>query len=247
MLLSTMFPSIRKFPFPRRLRPRRCLLAAALAMALAAGGAAPGFAQVQPANRQVPVEQFVQELEASYRHVRGLKAQFTQTYHWGAQTRTESGSVVFARGGRMRWEYHRPETKLFISNGKQVTLYLPAEKQATVSSLKGSEDYRVPFRLLLSRLDLKKFFEKIEDAPRALAAAPGDRVLRATPKHGDRSGIHQVVMEITPAFDICRLVIVYSDRTRMEFTFSDILRNPSWTPAEFEFQPPRGTEVIVQH
>lgn len=227
-----------------RLRICACLLAV---MLVSAGAGTPAVAQGQPSSRKVPVEQFVRELEASYRHVSSLKAQFTQTYHWGARTRTESGIVMFARGGRMRWDYRRPEAKLFISNGKQVTLYVPAEKQATVSSLKRSEDYRVPFRLLLSRLDLKKFFSKIEDAPEALAAAPGDRVLRATPKHGDRTGIHRVVMEITPAFDIRRLLIVYSDRTRMEFTFGDIRRNASWTAAEFEFHPPPGTEVIEQH
>jgi outer membrane lipoprotein carrier protein len=241
-----MYLPIVEFPPGDRRRVRACLLAGVLVSALAAVTGAPCLARGRPASPKASVEQFVQELEASYRRVSSLKAQFTQTYHWGGRTRTESGSVVFAHGGRMRWDYLRPEPKLFISNGKQVTLYVPAEKQATVSSLKGSEDYRVPFRLLLSRLDLKKFFERIEDAPQALAAAPGDRVLRATPKHGDRTGIHQVVMEISPAFDIRRLLIVYSDRTRMEFTFSHIQRNVSWTAAEFEFQTPPGTEVIHQ-
>jgi outer membrane lipoprotein carrier protein len=244
MLLKTMRLSIPEFPSSRLFRRRPCFLAALLAGALGAGIAARARAALNP---QAPAAQFVRELEESYHQVRSLKAQFTQTYHWGARTRTESGSVMFARGGRMRWDYRRPESKLFISNGKQVTLYVPAEKQATVSALKGSEDYRVPFRLLLSRLDLKKFFDKIEDAPQALPAADGDRVLRATPKHGDRSGIHQVLMQITPAFDIRRLVIVYSDHTRMEFTFQNIQRNVPWTPARFEFQPPQGTEVIVQH
>ncbi len=223
----------------------RALVATFLFCALGAGSAL--GQSPRPRAEAVPVGQFVRELEGSYHQVRSLQAHFVQIYHWGARTRRESGTVLLARGGRMRWDYRTPEPKLFLTDGKRATLYVPDEKQATVSSLKGSEDYRVPFRLLLSRLDLKKFFAKIEDAPGTPPAAPGDRVLRAFPKHGDRTGIHEVLMEMTPGFDVHRLVIVYSDHSRMEFTFSDIRRNVPWTPGRFRFQPPPGTQVIEQH
>lgn len=224
-------------------RARKCFLAVLLACAVGAGCAAGALAL---SDAEAPVAQFVRELEESYHDVRSLKAEFSQTYQWGNRARAESGTVYFARGGRMRWDYRQPDAKLFVSNGKQVFLYIPAEKQATVSSVKASEDYRVPFRLLLSRLDLGKVFAKIEDAPGALPAQDDDRVLRATPKHGDRSGVHQVLMEISPQFDIRRLTVVYTDNSRMEFTFDHIQRNVPSKPELFEFHPPPGTEVIEE-
>lgn len=195
---------------------------------------------------QIPIREFVRELESSYKGVQSLRADFTQSYGWGDRSRVESGTVYFARGGRMRWEYREPQEKLFISNGKQVLLYVPEEKQLTRTKVKSSEDVRVPFRLLLSRLDLDKVFGEIEYAGDALKAEPGNRVLRAIPKHGDDSGIHEVFMEITSDFHIRKLVVVYADRSRMSFAFKDTVRNVRVKSGLFEFTPPPGTEVIDQ-
>jgi len=194
----------------------------------------------------ITVEDYVRQLESSYKGVQSLRADFTQSYEWGDRTRVETGTVTFARGGRMRWEYRDPQEKLFLSDGKQVFLYVPESRQLTRSTAKSAEDIRVPFRLLLSRLDLHKVFDKIEFAEGVVEAQPGDRVLRALPKHGDDSGIHEVFMEITPQFDIRRLRVVYADRSRMNFTFSDTEKNVRASPALFQFSPPPGTEVIDQ-
>jgi outer membrane lipoprotein-sorting protein len=104
----------------------------------------------------------------------------------------------------------------------------------------------VPFRLLLSRLNLRKVFSKIEFADEALAAQPGNRILRAFPRRGQDEMYSEVLMEVTGAFDIRRLVVFYADRSRMEFTFARIERNAAFSPALFRFVPPPGTEVIEQ-
>lgn len=189
---------------------------------------------------------FVLELESSYRGVRTLRAEFTQTYDWGGTRRVESGTVYFARGGWMRWDYHQPQEKLFVSDGKKLLLYVPAEKQLTRSSVKSSEDVRVPFRLLLSRLNLSKVFSKMEFADQALRPEPGNRVLRAFPKQGYEEDYREVLIELSPALDIRRLVVFYPDRSTMEFTFDRIERNVTLNPALFRFTAPSGTEIIEQ-
>jgi outer membrane lipoprotein carrier protein len=223
-------------------RRRACrgamLAAAALALMLTRGARVSADAP--------DVKEFVHQLESSYKGVHTLKADFTQIYQWGERTRQESGTVYFAHGGRMRWDYDSPEKKLFISNGKDVLLYVPEQKQMTRTTVKASEDVRVPFRLLLSRVDLGKVFEHIEFADDALQAQPGDRVLRAIPKHGDESGIHEVLLEVTPDFDIRTLVVFYVDHGKMTFRFQDMKRNARTTPELFEFQPPPGTQIIEQ-
>lgn len=192
----------------------------------------------------LPLNQFIDKVEKSYHEVRAIRADFTQTYDAGGGIRVESGTVVFARGGRMRWDYDVPEKKIFLTNKKEVLLYLPEENQLNRTPVKASEDYRVPFRLLLSRFDLKKVFHKFEDANHKFKHSPQDRVIIAYPKHAKKLGYQHVAIEFDPQLNIRRLVIVYADNTVMKFRFSHIRRNPKLSASLFEFDPPPGTEVI---
>ncbi len=192
------------------------------------------------------VEEYVSRLESSYHDVKTLRAEFIQTYISGGRTRAESGTVYFARGGQMRWDYREPEEKLFLSDGKKLFLYVPAEKQLTRSPAKSSDDARVPFRLLLSRLNLHRVFGQIEFADQALMPEPGNEVLRVLPKRGDEESFSEVLMELTPTFDIRRLVIHYADQSSMEFAFDRVARNADVSPTLFRFSPPAGTEIIDQ-
>jgi outer membrane lipoprotein carrier protein len=198
------------------------------------------------ATRASSLEEYVRQVESSYRSVRTLRADFTQTYTMGGRTRIESGAVYFARGGLMRWDYRQPQEKLFLSDGKKLLLYIPEEKQLTRSSVKASEDVRVPFRLLLSRLNLRRVFSRLEFAGPSVEHDPANRVLRAFPKRGYEEDYREVWMELNPEFDIRRLVIFYPDQSRMEFRFDAIIRNVPLRPALFRFMPPPGTEVIEQ-
>jgi len=223
----------------------RWICGAALALSLAASGSP---AQPAPASTSAcdSLEACIRGFEASYRGVRTLHAAFTQEYSAWSRTRVESGEVTLARGGRMRWDYQKPEPKLFLSDGKEVLLWVPAEKQLTRTPLKESADVRVPLDLLVSHVNLRRAFSKIEFADSEGAADPGDRVLRAYPKRGYDQEYHDVLVEVTPTFDIRRLVVTYPDETRMEFTFEHITRNAAVSPAMFSFTPPPGTEVIQQ-
>jgi len=193
------------------------------------------------------LEEYVRQFESSYHAVRTIRADFTQTYVSGGRTRIESGVVYFARGGLMRWDYQRPQAKLFLSDGKALSLYVPEEKQLTRSPLKASDDIRVPFRLLLSRLELRRVFSRIEFAPDALEHQPADRVLRAYPKKALQEDYQQVLMVISPQFDIRRLLVILPDQSTMEFDFDHIERDVPLSPSLFRFTPPPGTEVIDQH
>ena len=192
------------------------------------------------------VDGYVREFESSYHEVRSLRAEFTETYTLGGRTRIESGVVYFARGGLMRWDYQRPSEKLFLSDGKHLLLYIPAEKQLTRSPVKSSDDIRVPFRLLLTRLDLRRVFARFEFADQ-VSHDPGNRVLRAYPKQEYAEDYQDVLMELGAQFDVRGLVVDLPDHSRMEFRFDHIDRNPSLPRSLFQFSPPPGTEIIDQH
>jgi outer membrane lipoprotein carrier protein len=191
---------------------------------------------------------FIQQFESSYRDIRSLRADFSQTFSAGGRTRpTEEGRVSFARGGLMRWDYQRPAEKLFVSDGKEVSFYVPSDHQLTRTPMKESEDFRVPFELLLARLNLRRVFAKVELADAALDHVPADHVLRAFPKKEFAADYIDVLIDLSPQFDIRRLIVDYPDHSRMDFRFNHIERNPVLARSLFQFTPPAGTEIIDQH
>jgi outer membrane lipoprotein carrier protein len=194
----------------------------------------------------IPLEQFVRAFESSYRGVDTLRAEFRQTYTSGGRTRVESGTVSLAKGGRMRWDYREPEAKLFVSDGKNLFLYVPGEKQVRQSAAKASEDFRTPLSVLLSRLSLRKVFSKIEFADQALEPEAGNRVLRGYPRKEFEDEYRQVLIELSPQMDIRRLIVLYADNSTMEFVFTHLQRNTALPPSTFRFVPPADAEVIQE-
>lgn len=223
---------------------RRLLALSVLVSSVLPGGVPVGWSG--PRASSSGTEQIVRQIESSYREVRSLRAAFTQTYTWGARKRVESGTVYFARGGLMRWEYSAPTEKLFLADGKNLYLYVPAEKQLTRSKLKSSGDIRVPFLLMLSRLSLRKMFSKIEIADREPKRDSGDLALRAFPKRDQEEDYQEVLIELDPRLDIRRLVVLLNDHSTMEFAFDHIERNVPLGSRLFHFTPLPGTEVIEQ-
>ena len=231
---------ITRLPYLRRALPAACLLSMMLVAAISSGKAQAGRLSASAS----ALDQFVRSFQLHYTGVESLRAKFVQTYAAWGQTRVESGTVYLAQGGRMRWDYQNPTSKLFVSNGKQMVLYVPAEKQATLSPVQDSDEVRLPLSVLLSHLDLHKVFSRMEFAPQALNAAPGDRVLRGYPHRRFLNDYRSVLLEVTPQYDIRKIVVLYTDNTTMQFEFSDVRRNVPLDPTLFEFRPPAGTEVV---
>jgi outer membrane lipoprotein carrier protein len=220
-----------------------CLAALAFLLCVASGS--PTVAATS-GRANASLQEYVLRFERSYQGVRTLKANFTQSsFAWGRR-RVESGTVYMEQGGKMRWEYREPEPKLFLSTGKELLLYIPQEKQLTVSPIKGAGNVQVPLTMILSRLDLNKIFSRIEFADQALKHDPGDRVLRGVPRSRYRGDYSGALIELTPNFDIRRLVVLYADNSTMQFDFSDFHRNVSVDGSLFAFNPPPGTEIIHQ-
>lgn len=228
---------------------RAALLSAALAFTLGQAPACPGAGRASnPPDstdlKQASLAEIVKGIESHYRQVHTLKGQFTQTYSWGDNRKTESGVAYFARGGLMRWVYLEPKNKLVVSDGKTVWLYVPEDKQATRSEPKLNAETRVPFPLLVSHFKLRRIFSKIEFADQSLKADPGDRVLRGYPKTAYEDEYSDVLLEIGPSFELKRLVLHYPDHSVMQFDFAHMQSNVALRSELFQFNPPPGTQVI---
>ena len=142
----------------------------------------------------------------------------------------------------MRWEYKNPEEKLFVSDGKNVYLYVPAERQVNKEAVRESFDDRVPLMLLLGRSNLRNEFTRFELLDRK-PFLQGTRVVRMFPRR--KTDLTEVVMEVDPAnYLVRRLLLAHSDGSRSEFLFSNIQTDTGLRPPLFDFKVPAGVEVV---
>jgi outer membrane lipoprotein-sorting protein len=67
-------------------------------------------------------------------------------------------------------------------------------------------------------------------------------VLRGVPR--GKSEISEVQLEITPAHQIARIVLIAPDAGTTEFDFSGWKENLELTDSQFHFSAPAGVEVL---
>lgn len=200
-----------------------------------------------PPAASIQLEQLIRALEAHYNSLQTLKASFVQLYQegQGAPIREEAGVVYLRKPGRMRWEYTRPEVKLFISDGKMVYFYAPEDRQVTRMRAAESTDLRTPLRFLLGKLNLKRSFSRVELAGDVAPLDPANPVVRLLPKSPDER-FRELLVEVDQHTRIRRLVIYETDGSRTEFRLSGEEGNPPFDPGLFRFVIPRGVEVVEE-
>ena len=209
-------------------------IAIVLAMVLAMAKSAPALPNVRALARAV---------DEHYNHLQSLQAEFTEIYQGSGMERVESGSLWLKKPGKMRWEYRSPEEKLFVGDGKEAWLYLPAEKQVRKSSMKNLDDLRSPLAFLLGKSKLEKELQVLSFAPDVQPWKPEDAMLRGVPR-GLEDRVSQVLLEITPNHQIVRILIHELDDSITEYRFSDLKENLELPEGKFHFSAPAGSEVV---
>jgi len=187
--------------------------------------------------------QVVQKVDQRYNRLHTLQTQFTEIYQGGGMDRTESGTLLLKKPGKMRWEYRSPREKLFLSDGKDAWFYLPGERQVRKSSMSKLDDLRSPLGFLLGKTRLEKELQGLSFAPDVAPLNQGDFVLRGIPK-GMADRVSQVLLEVTRDGQIDRITLVQSDGSVTEYRFSDQKEDAPVADASFRFSPPAGTEVV---
>ena len=201
--------------------------------------------------------QIVRSVEARYAHANTLEAKFYERYRASGQPgQSESGTVYFSKPGRMRWEYESPATKLFLVDGANVWLYVPADRTASRAKLKESDDWRTPLALLTGKVHLDRLCGKIELlSPPAAGDFSSDTrldlrdlLLRCSPRTssgpGDTATFREILFEIDPDYRLARVLIREPGDTETEFRFGGWQENVSVPESKFHFDPPPGVNVV---
>src|SRR5437870_6664732 len=182
-------------------------------------------------------------VERAFARMNDYSSDFVQISKDVLNRKQEAAGHLYLRRPRMaRWEYTSPEAQLFVSNGKTVYFYVPADKQVNKEAVKETFDDRMPLMFLLGRSNLSNEFTKFEQ----LSTTPflaGTKVVRMTPKR--KTDLKELIMEVDPQnFQIRRLILDHSDGSRSEFIFSNIRTNTGVDASKFDFKVPPGVQVV---
>jgi outer membrane lipoprotein carrier protein len=195
-----------------------------------------------PAGQESP-EALAARSQARYDAVRDFEGDFVQSYQGGLlRTKTtEQGTVAIKRPGRMRWVYTKPERKEFVSNGQQIYSYIPRDKQVIVSPMPTGEQ-TTPALFLTGRGHLVRDFTVTRtDVPGAPAGSIG---LKLVPKKTDPE-FEWLMIAVDPVrLQIQQLVALDRQGGRSTFTFTNLKENRNLSDKIFDFQVPRGVDVI---
>lgn len=189
------------------------------------------------------VKALAASVDGHYNHLRTLQADFTEFYRGSGIERTESGTLLLKKSGKMRWEYRSPREKVFVSDGNEAWFYVPADRQARKVPVRQLDDLRSPLAFLLGKTKLEKELHGLSKAVDIPPLAPEDTVLRGIPV-GMEDRVSEIVLEITPGYQLARIVINEVDGSATEYRFTRQQEGVAISDSQFHFHAPAGTETV---
>jgi outer membrane lipoprotein carrier protein len=199
------------------------------------------FLAVSAFGADVDLSAVLKSIEGRYNSVKTLEMDFELTYIAPNRTRrTESGRLFLRKPGRMRWEYSKPEGKLYVSNGTDYWYYSPTARRAEKMKVKEAEDLQAPMAFLIGKLDFRRDFDRYE----VKQEGPLVRIT-AQPRNLDKAPYREVSFLAAPDARIEQLTVRGQDASTMEFRFRNEARNPVQKDSLYIFTPPEGVEVVT--
>jgi outer membrane lipoprotein carrier protein len=180
----------------------------------------------------------VRKVDDHYNHLNSLRAHYTESYAGMGMNRSEEGTLLLKKPGRMRWSYAAPVGKVFVLDGKFAWFYTPGDAQATRVPAKQLDDLRSPLRFLLGHTQLKKELDNLTVA----ADGSGFRI-SGVPK-GMAQRVKLLSLWVTAGGAIERMKLEEVDGAVTEFAFSGMQENVPVKDADFAFVPPDGVSVV---
>jgi len=182
-------------------------------------------------------------VDAHYNHLQSLEARYTERYRGMGMDRSESGTLLLKKPGRMRWAYDSPAGKVFLLDGKNAINYTPGDAQAQEIPEKDLDDLRSPLRFLLGHTELAKELTgltltlvKLEDGSVAYT-------LSGAPKGMD-AHVKTLALTVDAKGEIHAMRIEEIDGATTEFSFSGMKENVATKDSDFVFVAPKGVEVV---
>jgi outer membrane lipoprotein carrier protein len=183
--------------------------------------------------------ELAQRVDHHYNQLHSLKAAFTESYAGLGIQRTESGTLLLLKPGRMRWDYSTPPGKLFLLDGKYALFYSPGDPRVQRIQAKQLDDLRSPLRFLLGHTELEK-----EMGTLALKPAPDGRFTLSGQPKGQEQRVSRLSITVTADGTIVGIEIEETDDAITRFTFTGETPNAPIPADAFRFKAPAGVPVV---
>ena len=184
------------------------------------------------------LQEICKQVDQHYNRLHSLRVQFTETYQGMGMKRTENGTLLLEKPGRMRWNYSKPAGKVFVIDQKYGYSYTPGDAQAERYPAKQLQDFRSPLRFLLGHTRIEKELTDLTLTPKG-----ADYRLRGVPK-GMEQRVAEVTLTVTAEGRIDAIEWKETDGAITEFQLTNELANPPLAADTFSFQPPSGVTVV---
>lgn len=195
-------------------------------------------------------DNIVKTLEATYKRVKDLQADFSQTTHYeGFDTVTRTQGTFFFKPGKIRWDYlpatpqqgGRPQ-QIFV-DGDTVFYVMPEQHQ--VIRGKWSEESELPINLFFNTAHLQDHFQISTSSQRL---PPPSTQLLLLPK-AQNSPLKKITLTLIPAPDMAGMLIqavflLDKNGNTTSFSFEKIRINKGLSQDIFTLKIHEGSEII---
>jgi len=198
--------------------------------------------------------EIAQKLQSTYEKALNLVADFKQTtaMKFSSRVRQGSGTMIFRKPGRMRWDYRSPDYQVLISDGETISMYFEKSNQMIVSNAREYLQSDVTYSFFAGTGDILKDFD-VSEPDLVTDSKDNSFLIKLTPKssHPHVSSIHAWISH--DSFLIKHLQIVDHFETVTDLFFFNILINADHYDSReikedlFLFIPPADTEIIEQY
>lgn len=191
----------------------------------------------------------VERMQKVYEGTNDMRARFSQQTQSMMSKRQASGEVLLKKPGKMRWDYEKPEKKLFVADGTQLWVYEPEDEQAFKQPLSSSQlPAQVSFLFGKGRLsdefDITLLDDKSKDAQGL--GDPGDHRLKLVPKVATAQ-VRYLLFVVDPKTFLVKETVVLDQQggqNRIRFSAIETNLKGGIDDARFRFTPPAGTQII---
>jgi outer membrane lipoprotein carrier protein len=210
--------------------------------AVSAAGAA------QPAAGRGATE-MVEKVQAACAGARDVSARFHQTASNRSlgQVQEASGTLLLKRPGKMRWEYQKPDPRLYVTDGKTLWAYNPQDQQVLLQDVEQAFASRLPLSFLAGDCRLGKEFQIALVEHAGTKASPATALLELKPRAAGEgaAGIERMILEVDRSSGLVQKATLFDAvGNTTVIALSDVQVNAGAPDDKFTFTPPPGTRVV---
>lgn len=182
-------------------------------------------------------------VQAFYDKTGVFKAGFEQRYCIKAYDKCKDsrGEVIFKKPGKMSWRYTSNGNRI-VSDGQIVKIYDEENKRYYEQKMTESQ-YPAALSFLTGGAKLKQEF-KLRKLDAKQLQFEGGYVLEGLPVKASPAYKSVLLYVDGRSNQVRRILLIDAQSNRNRFTFVEPVVNPKVEETEFQFKPPKGTQVV---